>query len=246
MICKGCILLLFLSTSRNKRRQCWALSLSAPCFVASETSSSKCCARRQQLWRRAAHDSAGSHVRPCNRTLTNVLSALSRVFDKAMSDTKQDRDDDDQSLDVAVIGDGPDAEAGDEEDDALDAALFGDDDEGAEAEPADVDEAANMEGLWHGCLCCCEKAIGRQTAVHATNAVQTPRNLPLSRSALLCLVIKQRTLQTRPGNKLTSATSAYALAQQHASMLSVCSNRSFCSNLCPGKTTTPCCNRHLL
>lgn len=148
-----------------------------------------------------------------------------------MSDTKQDRDDDDQSLDVAVIGDGPDAEAGDEEDDALDAALFGDDDEGAEAEPAGVDEAANMEGLWHGCLCCCEKAIGRQTAVHATNVVQTPRNLPLSRSALLCLVIKQRTLQTRPGNKLTSATSAYALAQQHASMLSVCSNRSFCSNL---------------
>jgi len=201
-----------------------------------------------QLWRLAAHDSAGSHVWPCNRTVTNLLSALDRVFDKAMSDTsaKQDRDDDDQGLDVEVKGDGPDAEAGDEEDDALDAALFGDDDEGAEAEPADVDDAANMEGLWRGCLCCCEKAIGRQTAVYATNAMQTLRNLPLSRSALLCLVIKQRTLQTRPGNKLTSATSAYALAQQHASMLSVCSNTSFCSNLCQGKTTTPCCNRHKL
>ncbi len=63
-----------------------------------------------------------------------------------MSDTsaKQDRDDDDQGLDVEVIGDGPDAEAGDEEDDALDAALFGEDDE---AEPADIDDATNMEGL---------------------------------------------------------------------------------------------------
>ncbi|KAL0056014.1 hypothetical protein WJX82_006688 [Trebouxia sp. C0006] len=64
-----------------------------------------------------------------------------------MSDTsaKQDRDDDDQGLDVEVNGDGPDAEAGDEEDDALDAALFGEDEEGAEAEPAGVDDATNME-----------------------------------------------------------------------------------------------------
>ena len=102
-----------------------------------------------QIWRRAAHDSAGGHVCPCNRTFTNVLSVLCRVFDKAMSDTsaKQDRDDDDQGLDVEVNGDPPDAEAGDEEDDALDAALFGEDDEGAEAEPADVDDATNMEGL---------------------------------------------------------------------------------------------------
>lgn len=66
-----------------------------------------------------------------------------------MSDTsaKQDRDDDDQGPEVEVNGDGPDAEPGDEEDDALDAALFGEDDEGAEAEPADVDAATNMEGL---------------------------------------------------------------------------------------------------
>ncbi len=105
--------------------------------------------RAVQLWRRAAHDSAGDHVFPCTRTVTIILSALCRKFDKAMSDTsaKQDRDDDDQGLDVEVNGDGLDAEAGDEEDDALDAALFGEDDEGAEAEPADVDDATNMEGL---------------------------------------------------------------------------------------------------
>ena len=97
----------------------------------------------------ASHESAGDHVWPCTRTVTIVSSALCRRFDKAMSDTsaKQDRDEDDQGLEVEVNGDGPDADVGDEEDDALDAALFGEDDDGAEAEPADMDDATNMEGL---------------------------------------------------------------------------------------------------